>query len=65
IQAIGVFLYPYYPDRSTSSERTWDWNNSIIVGSFWYGIAHADSVTVYTFPPLPVLFHHQFGPVVK
>jgi 4-amino-4-deoxy-L-arabinose transferase-like glycosyltransferase len=65
IQAIGVFLYPYYPDRSTSSERTWDWNNSIIVESFWYGIAHADSVTVYTFPPLPVLFHYQFNPVVQ
>jgi hypothetical protein len=57
IQAIGVFLYPLYPDRSTNSERTWDWNHSIIVGSFWYGISHIDSITTYSFPPLPPVYH--------
>lgn len=61
IQAIGIFLYPIYPDRSTSSERTWDWNHSIVVESFWYGISHINSVTMYTFPPLPPLFHYQVG----
>jgi hypothetical protein len=65
IQAIGVFLYPLNPDQSTNSERTWDWNRSIIVGSYMYGIAHIDSITTYTFPPLPVLFHYQFAPVEK
>jgi hypothetical protein len=60
IQAIGVFLYPLYPDRSTSSERTWDWDHSIIVESYSYGISHIDSITTYSFPPLPPLLHLQF-----
>ena len=63
IQAIGVFMYPLLPDRSTSSERTWDWDHSIVIGSFWYGISHIDSITTYSFPPLPPLFHWEFkGP---
>jgi len=61
IQAIGVFFYPLYPDRSTSSERTWDWDHSIIVESCQYGISHIDSITTYSFPPLPPLFHLQFN----
>ncbi|MFA5266962.1 MAG: glycosyltransferase family 39 protein [Methanoregula sp.] len=61
IQAIGVFLYPLYPDRSTSAERTWDWDHSIIFESYGYGISHVDSVTTYSFPPLPPLFHLQSG----
>ncbi|MGB9176848.1 MAG: glycosyltransferase family 39 protein [Methanoregula sp.] len=60
IQVIGVFLYPLYPDRSTNSERTWDWNHSIIFESYVYGISHIDSITTYTFPPLPPLLHLQF-----
>ena len=60
IQAIGVFLYPLLPDRGSSSEKTWDWNSSIITGSYRYGISHIDSVTVYSFPPLPPLFYHPF-----
>jgi hypothetical protein len=59
IQAIGVFLYPLYPDRSTSSERAWDWDHSIIIESYWYGISHIDSITTYSFPPLPPLYHLQ------
>jgi 4-amino-4-deoxy-L-arabinose transferase-like glycosyltransferase len=62
IQAIGVFLYPLYPDRSTNSERTWDWDHSIIFESYRYGISRIDSVTTYSFPPLPDLFHYEFGP---
>ena len=65
IQAIGVFLYPFYPDRSTSSERTWDWNHSIIIESYGYGISHIDSVTMYSFPPLPAIFDYQFDPGEK
>jgi hypothetical protein len=59
IQAIGVFLYPLYPDRSTSSERTWDWEHSIILESFGYGVSRIDSITTYSFPPLPPLLHLQ------
>ena len=65
IQAIGVFLYPLYPDRSSASLEPWDWNHSIIVESYVYGISHIDSITTYTFPPLPVLFYYQFGPPGK
>jgi 4-amino-4-deoxy-L-arabinose transferase-like glycosyltransferase len=60
IQVIGVFLYPLYPDRSTSSERTWDWDHSIIIESYRYGISHIDSITMYSFPPLPPLLYLQF-----
>ena len=59
IQAIGVFLYPLYPDRSTSSDRTWDWDHSIIIESSGYGISRIDSITTYSFPPLPPLLHLQ------
>jgi hypothetical protein len=65
IQAIGVFLYPIYPDHSATYEKTWDWNHSIIFESYGYGISHIDSITLYTFPPLPVLYSYQFGPVEK
>jgi hypothetical protein len=65
IQAIGVFLYPLYPDRSTNVERTWDWNHCIIFESYGYGISRIDSVTTYSFPPLPDLFHYEFGPGEK
>jgi hypothetical protein len=59
IQAVGVFFYPLYPDRSTSSDRTWDWNHSIIIESFGFGISRVDSITTYSFPPLPPLLHLQ------
>ncbi|MDD1682884.1 MAG: glycosyltransferase family 39 protein [Methanoregula sp.] len=59
IQAIGVFLYPLRPDRGTSSERTWDWDSSVVIESCRYGIAHIDSITMYSFPPLPPLYHLQ------
>ena len=59
IQAIGVFLYPLYPDRSTSAERTWDCEHSIIIESYQYGFPELDSITTYSFPPLPPLLHLQ------
>jgi hypothetical protein len=61
IQAIGVFLYPLYPERGTSAERTWDWDHSIVIGSYQNGISSIDSITTYSFPPLPPLLHLQFG----
>ena len=59
IQAIGVFLYPLLPDRSTSSERTWDWDHNIIIESCQNGISQIDSITTHSFPPLPPLLHLQ------
>jgi Dolichyl-phosphate-mannose-protein mannosyltransferase len=61
IQAIGVFLYPYYLDRGTNPERNWDWNHPIVVESFTYGISRVDSITTYSYPPLPALFHYAFS----
>lgn len=60
IQATGVFLYPLIPDRGTSSERTWDWDHSIVIESWQYGFPELDSITTYSFPPLPPLLHLQF-----
>jgi hypothetical protein len=60
IQAIGVFLYPLCPDRSTSSENPWDWDYNMVIESWQYGISHVDSITTYSFPPLPPLLHLQF-----
>jgi hypothetical protein len=57
IQATGVFLYPLIPDRGTSSERTWDWDHSIVIESWQYGFPELDSITTYSYPPLPPLFH--------
>lgn len=56
IQAIGVFFYPLRLDRGTSSERTWDWNSSVVIESYRYGAAHIDSITTYSFPPLPPVY---------
>lgn len=61
IQAIGVFLYPLYPDRGTSAERTWDGDHSIVIGSYQNGISRIDSITTYSFPPLPPLLYLPFG----
>ena len=59
IQGIGVFLYPLLPDRSTSSLEPWDWDQNPVIGSWSYGISQIDSITIYTFPPLPPLLHLQ------
>ncbi len=61
IQVIGVFLYPLSPDRSTNTARTWDWEHNVIIESYGYGISHIDSITTYSFPPLPPLFYLPFG----
>jgi len=57
IHATGVFLYPLCPDRSTSSERTWDWSHPVVIESWQDGLPELDSVTTYSFPPLPPLVH--------
>lgn len=61
IHAIGVFLYPLTPDRSTSSDRTWDWNHPVVIESVQYGLPELDSITTYSFPPLPPVMHLSFG----
>lgn len=57
IHAIGVFLYPLCTDRSTSSDRTWDWSNPVVIESIRCGLPGLDSITTHSFPPLPPLFH--------
>lgn len=59
IQATGVFLYPLCPDRSTSSERTWDWDHPIVIESWQCGLPAFDTITTHSFPPLPPLLHLQ------
>jgi len=65
IQAIGVFLYPFNPDRGSGPEKTWDWTRPLIIESFTYGISRISEITVYSFPPLPPLFHYTFSPPGK
>jgi hypothetical protein len=60
IQGIGVFLYPLLPDRSAGSLDPWNPDHNPVVESWWYGISHIDSITTYSFPPLPPLFHWEF-----
>jgi hypothetical protein len=59
IQVIGVFLYPYLPDRSTSSLKPWDWDHNPVIESYSYGISRIDSITIHSFPPLPPLLNLQ------
>jgi len=61
IQVIGVFLFPLCPDRSSGSENPWDPGHSIVIESYQYGISQIDSITTYSFPPLPPLLHLQLG----
>jgi 4-amino-4-deoxy-L-arabinose transferase-like glycosyltransferase len=59
IQVIGVFLYPLLPDRSTGALMPWDSDHNPVIESYWYGITRIDSITTYSFPPLPPLLHLQ------
>ncbi len=61
IQVIGVFLFPLCPDRSSGSENPWDMSHSIVIESYQCGISQIDSITTYSFPPLPPLLHLQLG----
>jgi len=63
IQVIGVFFYPLLPDRSSGSLNPWNPDFNPVIESWGYGISHIDSITTYSFPPLPPLFHWGFeGP---
>jgi hypothetical protein len=62
IQFIGAFYYLYYPDKSISEERAWNWSDSIITGTYSYGAGNITGITIYTLPPLPPLFEYQFRP---
>jgi hypothetical protein len=59
IQVIGVFLYPLLPDRSTGALMPWDPDHNPVIESYWYGIARIDSITTYSFPPIPPVLHLQ------
>jgi hypothetical protein len=60
IQFIGVFFYDFYPKQTMSDSRAWDWNDSIIVGSYVSGTKNIVGIFVYTLPPLPPLFEYSF-----
>jgi len=63
VQVIGVFFYPLLPDRSAGSLEPWNPDHNPVIESWWYGISHTDSITTYSFPPLPPLFHWELkGP---
>lgn len=64
IQFIGVFFFNQYPEQTTNDKRAWDWNDSIIVGSYISGIKNIQGISVYTLPPLPPLFVYQLHPEV-
>jgi hypothetical protein len=63
IQFIGVSYYLYYPDKTMSEERVWNWSDSIIMGSYSYGSGNVTGIYVYTLPPLPPLLQYHFHPV--
>lgn len=60
IQAIGVFLYPYNPEKSTGEKDVWSLDNNIIVTSYVMGSERIEFIKLYITPPLPPLFQYQF-----
>jgi hypothetical protein len=60
IQAIGVFLYPYNPEKSMNQEHVWTLDNNIIVTSYVMGSERIEFIKMYITPPLPPLFQYQF-----
>ncbi len=62
IQFIGVYYYVYLPSKGMDDTRAWDWNDSIITGSFNAGFGKNITITMYSFPPLhPVVRYHFTG----
>lgn len=61
IQIIGVFFYPYNPDKTMPAERTWNISDSLIIDSYSTGMQEIDGITLYTIPPLPPLFSWSFN----
>ena len=62
IQFIGVYYYVYLPSKGMDNTRAWDWNDSIITGSFNAGFGKNITITMYSFPPLPpVVRYHLTG----
>lgn len=56
IQLIGVFFYPYNPERSIDSSQVWDVDQLIIVDSYNVGIRDIESISMLNIPPFPPLF---------
>ena len=49
IQFIGVYYYVYLPSKSMDDQRVWDWNDSVITGSFNAGFGKNITITMYAF----------------
>ena len=60
IQFIGVYYYVYLPSKSMDDQRVWDWNDSVITGSFNAGFGKNITITMYSFPPLPPVLRYHF-----
>jgi len=60
IQFIGVFYYNFLPSKGMDDHRVWDWNDSIIAGSFTAGYGKNITITMYSFPPLAPVLRYRF-----
>lgn len=60
IQFIGVYYYAYLPVKGMNEQRAWDWNDSVIIGSFDAGFGKNITVTMYSFNPFPPIISYQF-----
>jgi 4-amino-4-deoxy-L-arabinose transferase-like glycosyltransferase len=60
IQFIGVYYYVDLPSKGMDNQRVWEWNDSVIAGSFDAGFGKNITITVYSFPPLPPLLQYKF-----
>ena len=60
IQFIGVYYYGYLPSKGMDDQRVWDWNDSVIPGSFNAGFGKDIIITMYSFPPLSPVLRYQF-----
>jgi hypothetical protein len=60
IQFIGVYYYVYLPSKGMDNQRVWEWNDSVITGSFDAGFGKNITITMYSFPPLPPIISHKF-----
>jgi hypothetical protein len=60
IQFIGVYYYVYLPSKGMDNQRVWEWNDSVIAGSFDAGFGKNITITIYSFPPLLPLLRYKF-----
>ena len=56
IQAIGVFLYPMYPEKTMDTSLVWDTDNLLILNSYEVGMQTIPVIRMVSFGPLPPVF---------